>query len=161
MQRRQKNMKIKKVKEEIKNDYPQKNEISKEKIKKCIPKKWKILGISALTITIAGGTIYKIIENETRIVNGGMQSVEINQVSLFNGQFYRYAGNADIIFGTRTKELIRYAIEMNIEITTSFDLESHIDKIDEYIKAEEHCKITYTNNEQGYISTIFIEKVTK
>ena len=104
-------MEIRNVENEVKNNYPKKEDISNKTLKKSIPQKWKILGISTLAVMLIGGFGIKVMLDRAyemvQITSGG---IDEQTVPLFNCKFEDYIGHQS---GKKVKALISQIISTN------------------------------------------------
>ena len=151
-------MEIKNVNEEEKKEYPEENEIKQEVIEKRIPKKWVILGITAVAATVIGSGIYlaNIMPVEDEIAGG----MTVQTKNIFNSQFSQYAGKQS---GSRVKSLLMTVISSNtmesidkkVKVNgkeSAADISNLINQIKGYKLYIVSC--TYSND--GYVSEITI-----
>ena len=106
-------MEIKNVEEETKKEYPTQDEVSNTKLKKSIPKKWKVLGISVLAVLLIGfGSIGFMIYKSatTQLAGSVISTMSIQEKQRFNDEFVAYEGN---IIGSSVKTLISTVISHN------------------------------------------------
>ena len=103
-------MEIKNV-EEKKQEYPEESEIKQEIIEKRIPKKWVVLGLTAVTITIIGGFATHIInQNSYEIEGAAVETIVEQPIKVFNAKFSQYVGSQK---GKSIKNLISNVMSSN------------------------------------------------
>ena len=168
-------MEIKNVEEEPKKEYPTQDEVSNTKLKKSIPKKWKVLGISVLAVLLIGfGSIGFMIYKSatTQLAGSVISTMSIQEKQRFNDEFVAYEGN---IIGSSVKTLISTVIshnrQMEVEDTpekcVSIKSEnqvykdySQLDELRNTIKSGAKYKVSASiNDKTSLINEMTIEKI--
>ena len=170
-------MEIKNVEEELKKEYPTQDEVSNTKLKKSIPKKWKVLGISVLAVLLIGVPVISVGLMIFNSVNGGAPSPNISFINQqekdqFNQEFFAYEGKN--VYGSIVKTLISKVMshneQMKFEKTTekcvSIKSENQVYKdynqlgeLRDTIKSGAKYKVNASiNNLTGLVDEMSIEK---
>ena len=158
-------MEIKKVENETNNDYPQMEEVSKKKLKKSIPKKWKVIGISSLALALIGGGSALWFANKKSYYDSSLGG-EVTLMS-FNSKFEQYIGR--YVRGSNVNALLHTVLSNNKSVDTNDKKVSiggnagiKLDKNDTSLPEITAMKDqTYTvkcySNKNGYINYITID----